>query len=508
MKTNFNSTLKKLKTVINKFDSESLTLQQQALSELSGSKLQVNKALLDYHECLLFMCSHPNNKQILEVVEKELSRITLFLKKSSKTAASFFENEGLPYSHTVTRFTPDFLKWLSTHSDVSLQFSAFSDPTLTLNEVLNLTLPSALKSHTTAGLEGEELLEVLGVSPKEYLFYLVNQIERLNEHPLIKDFLFERLEVYVKLIPKNASFSRTYNRTKIKQPFFHDSLLKKFDHEALLNAKLPADRMMDVKERAALIDVLKNAMALTARETDPTTFIEPSSLKVFDLERGMSVCIYGMVPDRQLPFESYVGFTLLKNGFPCSYGGAWVFGKGANFGMNILESFRGGESGYVMCQLLRVYKQAFNLSYFEIEAYQFGLDNPDGITSGAFWFYYRYGFRPLDKNLLKLSNSEFSKIQTKKNYRSTEKVLLKFTESNVALNMEKKTPVRVVDITEKIRVMINKRYKNDATLAEKKSVELFLEKTKQSLPKSRDEKAILNEVALWVNAFEISDPQN
>ena len=497
MKTNFNATLKKLKAVINKFDSESLAVQQHALKELSGSKLLVNKALLEYHECLLFMCAHPNNKQVLDLVEKELKRIALFLKKSSKTA----------YSNTVTRFTPDFLKWLSTNTDLSLRFSSFSDPTLTLNEVLNLTLPTALKATTTAGLEDKELLEELGVAPKDYLLFLVNQIERLNDYPLIKDFLFERLEVYVKLVPKNDLFSRTYNRIKMKQPFFHDSLLKKFDHQVLLNSKLPAERSMDAKETATLIDVLKNAMALTARETDPTTFIEPSSLKVFDLERGMSVCIYGMVPDRQLPYESYVGFTLLKNGFPCSYGGGWVFGKGANFGMNILESFRGGESGYVMCQLLRVYKQAFHLTYIEIEAYQFGLDNPDGITSGAFWFYYRYGFRPLDNDLLKLSNSEFAKIQTKKNYRSSEKTLLKFTESNVALNMEKKIPVRVADITEKIKILISKKYKNDATLAERKSVELFLEKTRQPLPQSKDEKAILNEVALWVNAFEISDPE-
>ena len=172
MKTNFNATLKKLKAVINKFDSESLAVQQHALKELSGSKLLVNKALLEYHECLLFMCAHPNNKQVLDLVEKELKRIALFLKKSSKTASTFFENEGLPYSNTVTRFTPDFLKWLSTNTDLSLRFSSFSDPTLTLNEVLNLTLPTALKATTTAGLEDKELLEELGVAPKDYLLFL------------------------------------------------------------------------------------------------------------------------------------------------------------------------------------------------------------------------------------------------------------------------------------------------------------------------------------------------
>lgn len=505
MKSNFNAGLKKLKTVINKFDQESLSVQKEALNDLSKSKLQVNKALLEYHECLLFICSHPNNSAVLSLVEKELKRITLFLNKSKKAAAACFENEGLPYSNTVTRFTPDFLSWLLRHKDISVHFASFSDPALTLNEVLNVTLPSALKTLTTAGLDNEELLADLGVDRKNYLSYLVNQIERLNDTPLIKDFLFEQLDVYLTVVPKNSQFSRTYNRIKIGKTFFHDSLLKQFDHQQLLNSKLPPARTLNSGEANEIIKVLKNAMALTARETDPTTFIETSSLKVFDLERGISVCIYGMVPDRQLPFESYVGFTLLKNGFPCSYGGAWVFGRGANFGMNILESFRGGESGYVMCQLLRVYKQAFDISYFEIEPYQYGLDNPDGISSGAFWFYYRYGFRPIDKELLKLANEDFVKIKTKRNYRSTEKTLLKFTEGNIALSMENKTPVRVLDITAKIKSLIIKKYKNDAALAEKSCVDLFLQRSQQSYPKSKEEQKILVETALWANAYEISD---
>jgi hypothetical protein len=248
-------------------------------------------------------------------------------------------------------------------------------------------------------------------------------------------------------------------------------------------------------------------MALTGRETDPTTYIENSSLKVFDLERGISVCIYGMTSERQLPFESYVGFTLLKNGFPCSYGGAWVFGKGANFGMNILESFRGGESGYVMCQLLRAYRQTFDISYFEIEPYQYGLDNPDGIASGAFWFYYRYGFRPIDKELLKLANSEYLKIKTKKNYRSTEKTLLRFTEGSIALSMENKTPVRVFDVTTKIKGLIIKKYKNDTALAEKNSVDLFLQQSQQNYPGLKQEEKVLKEIALWTNSFGITDPE-
>ena len=119
-------------------------------------------------------------------------------------------------------------------------------------------------------------------------------------------------------------------------------------------------------------------MVLTGRETDTSTYMDENSFRLFELERGISVAIYGMTPERQLPLESYVGYTLFKNGFPAAYGGAWVFGERSLFGINVFEQFRGGESGFILCQLLRVYRQAFNVNYFEVEPYQFGLDNPEG----------------------------------------------------------------------------------------------------------------------------------
>ncbi|NJN64483.1 MAG: hypothetical protein HC882_06110, partial [Acidobacteria bacterium] len=91
------------------------------------------------------------------------------------------------------------------------------------------------------------------------------------------------------------------------------------------------------------------------------TYIEARSLFVVDLEHGLSVAVYGMFAARQLPLESYLGFTLFKNGLAVAYGGAWLLGPHANFGMNIFEPYRGGESGFMMCQVLRVYRQRFGV---------------------------------------------------------------------------------------------------------------------------------------------------
>jgi hypothetical protein len=248
-------------------------------------------------------------------------------------------------------------------------------------------------------------------------------------------------------------------------------------------------------------------MVLTVRETDPATYLDPRSLRLYDLERGLSCAIFGMTPERQLPLESYVGFTLFKNGLPVSYGGSWVMGERATFGMNIFEPFRGGESGYMMCQLLRTYRQAFKARYFEVDAYQFGLDNPDGIASGAFWFYYRYGFRPLAPALQRLALQEKQRIDRQNGYRSPARTLLRFTQSNVALNFGGPVPPHLSDITTRVTRMIAADYGGDRVLAERDCIARFEQVARLVGGLNEDECRVLAEVALIWHALHVQDAQ-
>jgi hypothetical protein len=169
-----------------------------------------------------------------------------------------------------------------------------------------------------------------------------------------------------------------------------------------------------------------------------------------------------MKPDHQLPLESYVGYTL-QNGYPAY--GAWCSGD-ILFGINVHDAYRGGESGFILSQLLRVYRQAFHVEYFEVEPYQFGKDNPEGIASGAYWFYHKYGFRSLDKDLYALAETEQKTMRSKPGYRTSQRMLKKFVDSNVALNLGKGVPPTMYSFTENITRMITQQYQGDRFLAE------------------------------------------
>ncbi len=502
MKNNFSSHLAALQKSANSFDDKSNTTKNKLITALSAMILPGGKLLLQYHDLLLFFCAYPGNARLQQLAEKELKRIASYCKKHKASVKTIPENEGLPFANIITRFSPDFLQWLLQHKDVRVAFDSFNNPTLSLNDVLNITLPAVLKAETTAGLENEELLALLHIKPDDYAPFLLGQLNELNDNPLLKELFMERVDMYVKLVPKNMQFSRAYNRIPVTPVYYHQDLKKQFDPSQLFAEPLSPIRIPGNLEKQQVLKAVKNAMALTVREIDPATFLEVDTIRLFELERGLTLSVYSMYSQRQLPLETYFGFTFFKNGIPISYGGIWAFGRMAKIGLNIFEPFRGGESGYILCQLLRVLKQAFGVSYVEIEPYQFGLDNPDGIKSGAFWFYHKYGFTPVDAELKKLARTEHNKIKTRKNYRSSEKTLLRFTESNIGINLGGKLPVNVTDLTTEILKAIQKNWPHNYKTARADAIGKFCKSVKLDVGKlTVAEIKVLEEIALWAMAM-------
>ncbi|MBL7766534.1 MAG: hypothetical protein JNJ58_10595 [Chitinophagaceae bacterium] len=501
--------LQQLEAILNRCDSESVRIQCDVLKKLSALPWSDADTLIRYHEMLMFLAAHPHDHQVLKLAEKEFVRIRQYFFEQRKKSNPKYNDCGLPYTTMITRFSHELLMWLETRQKGACRMSldSFESDGVELNTLLRFTLPALERDETTAGLSNIDLLDALHISPKNRLTFLLSQFAQLDALPLIKDYLFESLKLFVAIDLTQASFSRSYNRLPIKAHFFHEDILKRFDHQRLMDDALPEPLPLKDVDRAEVMDVIRKSLMLTMRETDPSSFTDLESLRLYELERGIQIAIYGLKPNRQLALCSYVGYTLFKNGFPAAYGGAWVMGKSARFGLNIFECFRGGESGYMMCQLLRVYRQVFQLDAIEIEPYQFGRDNPDGIKSGAFWFYYRYGFRPADAGLQKLAIEEMKKITARKSYRSSEKTLIRFTDSEMVLRWNKNKPVRMVDVTEKVSQMIHRMYRGDRAWAVEDAVKDFRSKTGLPTPLNAAQQEVLIDVALIAKAYRFTEEE-
>ena len=503
MPTSFNNLVKKLSAIANSFDETNNLLKKELLKSLSKLHLPKFKNLITYAEVLMFLRSHPANETLLTLTDNELKRISVFLKRNKEGFKKNYDGSGLPYSHIHTRFSHDLIHWLIEQKTYQLVLDSFADGDIDLSDILKLTLPAIERERTSSGFNKDELLQALHLKPNQTLQFIHQQLGMFNQQPLLKDYLFDGLEIYSKVSSNDLHFSRLYNRLQLQNVFFHEELIKKFDSLALLNSSLPAAKTLNDLENKALVSVIKNSLILTSRETDPCTYMEEKTLRLFELERGISVAIYGMNPERQLPLESYVGYTLFKNGYPAAYGGCWVFGQRSLFGINIFEPFRGGESGFMKCQILRVYRQVFGINYFEVEPYQFGKDNPDGIASGAFWFYHRYGFRPADKDILKLSEKEHLKIKTIKGYRSSVRTLKQLAESHIGLTLGKYHQLTVSQISEKVSAIIQKQYSGNRQVAIDDCIKIFLIKSNFQKELNLHEQSVLEEMSLCAAALKI-----
>jgi len=85
--------------------------------------------------------------------------------------------------------------------------------------------------------------------------------------------------------------------------------------------------------------------------------------------------------------------------------------------------------------VLHVYSQRFGVDHFIAEPSQFGGGNREGLKSGAFWFYYRLGFRPVFPRIAALAAEEFARMRRTPGYRPPLPVMRRFTRSDIELRL-------------------------------------------------------------------------
>jgi hypothetical protein len=101
----------------------------------------------------------------------------------------------------------------------------------------------------------------------------------------------------------------------------------------------------------------------------------------------------------------------------------------AEVGFNLYYTFREGESAWLYARLLRLFRQILGVTYFSVDPYQVGLENAEAIDSGAFWFYRKLGFRPLDAAAANLAQREEERMRRTPGYRSSRQTLKKLAHS-------------------------------------------------------------------------------
>jgi hypothetical protein len=172
-----------------------------------------------------------------------------------------------------------------------------------------------------------------------------------------------------------------------------------------------------------MLDLIVDASAMRYRELYGFSHPDERAVDHADLGRGVEILFFGVPPEWRLPLRAYHAGMFFKNGVPAGYVELLSLFERAEVGFNLYYTFREGESAWIYARLLRLFHQVLGVNCFSVDPYQIGLENPEAIDSGAFWFYRKLGFRPIDPAAAALVAREERRIERSRDYRSSHRTL-------------------------------------------------------------------------------------
>jgi hypothetical protein len=345
------------------------------------------------------------------------------------------EQSGAAWTPVRAAFGLAIARWLVARHPGKATLDSVDDEPLPLAESLAAALPPIQAEIAGGGhLDGEAIVATFA-GAGDRLAWLVRTFDTLPASGPVREQLYESAGAWVTLAPGGSVLSRTFLRGPEEAPFLVDRLKRDVDLAAAIEVPLPRAGARPLAEREAIVDASRGTLAVLGRETDAMATTSARDTEYHRLGRGIAIALHAPAAGRRGWLDAHVGFVLFRNGVPVAYGGGWPFAGSCRIGVNVFPAFRGGESAWLFAQVLRAYRQRFRVARFIVEPSQYGQDNREGLVSGAFWFYWRLGFRPVVPRIRALAESEAARVAADRRYRAPIGVLRRFTASDLALDV-------------------------------------------------------------------------
>jgi hypothetical protein len=436
------ATVAALRKVANRFTGPEGARKRELFAAASGRTPGDAEVLLAWHDVLLFLLAYPESPAMHAAAGRELVRVAAQARAIDAAGRARergrLRGSGIAWSATTVAFSLPIVEWLLERYPGCAEVDSFPERGDLLVPWLALALPPA-EFALVESADGEPDAAIdAGIEGwrGSRLAWLAGRIRRLPCDASLAAALYDSVAPFVVLAPRDAPISRTFARGAPGAVHCHrEPLVREVDVAETIAEALPARRRLPARERLHLVDTARGVLAVQGRETDPITYADPAATCWHELGRGLAIALYSARPEWRPPLDSHIGYMLFKNAVPIAYGGGWPFLGTCRIGINVFPPFRGGESMLAMASVLRAYAQLFAVERFIVEPYQFGAGNREGLESGAFWFYHRIGFQPVDPRLRALAAGESERMRGAAGYRSPLATLRRFTRSDLELTV-------------------------------------------------------------------------
>jgi len=386
------------------------------------------------HEVLVFLRAYPDDDRVLSRVE---AMIESFPRRGDlrRFRADLWDS-GIAGTRIVFTFYWQSAGWLIRRCprNVTIEWGEFENSER-LESMLHLLVPYS----ETPGIDEmpwtvRQWLDAMRGPDETDAAFLVRRFAKIPGDSFLRESLWSSLSIPFRVDPGPATPTRTLARYAPSRVRFHATSLDRTRPSLRDELKRPplGVRSVSRKEGERLIDLAREAMATRSRDLDAFANADPDDVRIVDCGDGLEFACIGQVPERRLMFESVYGYLTLKSGVPIGYVLSAALFESAEIAYNVFETYRGGEAARIFGRVVSMVHHIFGARAFSIDPYQLGgLGNTEGLKSGAWWFYYKMGFRPVDANVKRVLAEELRAMEADPSHRSSLRTLRKLASENV-----------------------------------------------------------------------------
>jgi len=412
---------------------------QRLLAELARRQFRDAPTLVRFHDALLFLRAYPQNAAVVRQAERLLDGFVGRVQRlrAAGTEMSVFDPEqvsGIAGTTMRDTWNYDVARWLARRFPrrVAIDWTDYD-----LDSRLAATLPRFIPlladdADVEADVTFREWLHT-ACGNRSALLWLVERFERLPICGREQTELYNSLGLIIEWELDNLRASRTRNWRTVRPIFYHHGPLIRRSEVSLaeeLASPLPVRRLTR-RDGEAVMDLIREVMAVRYRELYGTTLGDPASVVEARPGRGTQIYLWGLARERRLPLRAYLAGFTLKNGVPINYIEGISLFEWMEVGFNTFYAYRDGESAWHYAQALRLLSQLHRIRCISVYPYQLGKDNEEAIASGAFWFYRKLGFRPGRPEVRRLLAREEAKMAARRGYRTPAATLRKLAAGHV-----------------------------------------------------------------------------
>ncbi|MCX6627092.1 MAG: hypothetical protein NTW28_05635 [Candidatus Solibacter sp.] len=406
---------------------------EKLLTAAAKWRLSTPAEAIRLHETLLFLRAYPRSSRVARLADRLLFHFADRIARLQSGGADMEpfeapEVSGIAGTSLCAVFSHDVASSLaarhSRHIDIGWDRCDEMDK---FGPVLARILPLLAEDWPVeAHVPFREWIAAARPHRSTDLAWLLQQLAALPLSPGERSKIYGSLDLPLSWEIGDSPVSKSRLRLPGRKLFVHrEPLIRRGDVSLLRELESPplALRRLPPPEARRMLHLILDTSAMRFRELYGFSHPDERAVDHADLGRGVEIFFFGVPPEWRLPLRAYHAGMFFKNGVPAGYVELLSLFERAEVGFNLYYTFREGESAWLYARLLGLFHQVLGVNCFAVDPYQIGLENPEAIDSGAFWFYRKLGFRPVDPEAAALVAREERRIGRTPGYRSAKRTL-------------------------------------------------------------------------------------